>query len=112
MLPGKKSHGYPRLMFKTHFKIFSKVNAVPPKIMPISGTLPNSKIYITDSNMSPVPIGAVGEIIAGGIGIGRGYLNRPELTKERYVPDVFFKERYCQAPAICAGRGQFLSYFL
>jgi amino acid adenylation domain-containing protein/non-ribosomal peptide synthase protein (TIGR01720 family) len=73
----------------THFKIFSKINEKPPKIMPISGTLANSRVYITDSDLNPVPIGAVGEVIAGGVGIGRGYLNRPELTAERYVPDVF-----------------------
>ncbi len=76
----------------THFKIFSKIDAMPSKIMPISGTLPNSTVYITDSDMNPVPIGAVGEVIAGGFGIGRGYLNRPDLTQERYVHDIFTKD--------------------
>ena len=51
--------------------------------------LPNRRLYILDRNMQPVPIGVTGEICIGGTGVGLGYLNRPELTAERFVPDPF-----------------------
>eukprot|EP00833_Pecoramyces_ruminatium_P010738 jgi/Orpsp1_1/1184770/evm.model.c7180000090905.1 len=49
----------------------------------------NCKIYILDKYMKPVPIGVVGEIYIGGYGVGKGYLNRPELTKEKFVENLF-----------------------
>ncbi|ORX77638.1 acetyl-CoA synthetase-like protein [Anaeromyces robustus] len=55
----------------------------------------NSKIYILDKYKKPVPIGVVGYIYIGGFGVGKGYLGRPELTKEKYVkcPYNNYKER-------------------
>eukprot|EP00833_Pecoramyces_ruminatium_P013669 jgi/Orpsp1_1/1187701/evm.model.d7180000059555.1 len=49
----------------------------------------NCKIYILDKYKKPVPIGIVGEIYIGGYGVGKGYLNRPELTKEKFVENPF-----------------------
>ncbi len=51
--------------------------------------IPDLQIYILDRRMEPVPIGATGEIYVGGDGLARCYLNRPELTAERFVPDPF-----------------------
>lgn len=55
----------------------------------IGKVIPNSRLYLLDPFMQPVPIGLPGEIYLGGDGVARGYLNRPELTAERFVPDPF-----------------------
>lgn len=59
--------------------------------IPIGQPPGNVKIYIVDKNMNPVPVGISGEICIGGVGVGRGYLNRPELTAERFIEDPFLK---------------------
>jgi amino acid adenylation domain-containing protein len=51
--------------------------------------LRNIDIYVLDSRMELVSIGMKGELYIGGAGVGRGYLNRPELTAERFLPDPF-----------------------
>ena len=49
----------------------------------------NTQVYILDPRMEPVPIGVVGEIYIAGAGVTRGYLNRPQLTEERFLKDPF-----------------------
>ncbi len=56
---------------------------------PIGRPVQNSKIYLLDSSMRPVPPGVRGEIYIGGEGLAHGYFNRPELTAERFIPDPF-----------------------
>ncbi|KAF9394815.1 hypothetical protein BGX21_010212, partial [Mortierella sp. AD011] len=56
---------------------------------PIGVRIPDLKIYVLSANSQPVPLGAVGELYIGGAGVTRGYLNRPELTAERFLPDPF-----------------------
>ncbi len=50
---------------------------------------PNNTVYILDDNLLPLPIGALGEMWAGGSGVTAGYLNNPKLNRERYHPDPF-----------------------
>jgi amino acid adenylation domain-containing protein len=51
--------------------------------------IPDLQVYILDPNQSPVPIGVVGELYVGGAGVAGGYLNREELTRQKFVRDPF-----------------------
>ncbi|MDJ1184731.1 non-ribosomal peptide synthetase/type I polyketide synthase [Roseofilum casamattae] len=57
--------------------------------VPIGRPIANAQTYLLDSNLQLVPIGVPGEIYIGGAGITRGYLNRPELTEKRFIPNPF-----------------------
>jgi fengycin family lipopeptide synthetase D len=61
--------------------------------LPIGKPLSNYRAYILDRDLQPVPIGATGELCIGGAGIARGYINKPDLTNERFVSDPFLPDK-------------------
>ena len=60
-----------------------------PVQMPIGEVLPGRQVHVLDGNLNPVPMGVVGELYIGGELLARGYVNRPELTAERFIANPF-----------------------
>ncbi len=62
------------------------------KVVLIGRPIPNTQIYLLDRHLQPVPIGVPGELYIGGRGVGQGYLHRPDLTAEKFIPNPFSNE--------------------
>ncbi|HEX8361310.1 MAG TPA: amino acid adenylation domain-containing protein, partial [Longimicrobium sp.] len=76
----------------TTFAITHPVSEVGEGALPLGRPIGNTRVYVLDARGEPVPVGVAGELYIGGVGVALGYLGRPELTAERFVPDPFSGE--------------------
>jgi amino acid adenylation domain-containing protein len=88
--PGRLVNGYGPTEATT-FSVCHLIEDVPEgaSAIPIGKPISNSQAYIVDSSLQQVPIGEPGELYLGGDGLARGYRNRPELNRERFVRNPF-----------------------
>lgn len=83
--------------------------------IPIGRPIANTETYIVDEEMHPVAVGDIGELLIGGEGVARGYLNQPELTAERFLRDPFSDhndERVYRTGDLCRSRPDGVLEFL
>ncbi|HEV3456042.1 MAG TPA: amino acid adenylation domain-containing protein [Thermoanaerobaculia bacterium] len=75
----------------TETTVWSTACAVEPAAgpVPIGGPVAGTRIHVADDHLERTPLGVVGELLIGGAGLARGYLGRPDLTAERFLPDPF-----------------------
>lgn len=60
--------------------------------VPVGAALPNTRLYVLDADLQPQPVGIVGELCIGGAGVGRGYVNDPAQSRQRFLPDPFSRQ--------------------
>ncbi|HSV59711.1 MAG TPA: amino acid adenylation domain-containing protein [Variovorax sp.] len=76
----------------TVFSNFHRLEEPIPPLVPIGKPVANAQVHILDARQRPLPIGVMGEIFISGDGVTQGYLNRPELTAERFLPATTAEE--------------------
>ncbi|WP_454650566.1 amino acid adenylation domain-containing protein [Bradyrhizobium liaoningense] len=71
----------------------TKAPAVATGNVPVGAPLPNTQLYVLNANLQPQPIGVTGELCIGGAGVGRGYVNDPAQSRQRFLPDPFSRQQ-------------------
>ncbi|KYG94634.1 non-ribosomal peptide synthetase, partial [Paenibacillus polymyxa] len=79
----------------TTFSTIYDITEPQTQAIPIGRPIDHSTAYVVNRSLKLQPIGAWGELIVGGDGVGRGYLNRPELTAEKFIKSPFRSGEYC-----------------
>ena len=80
-------YGPTEVSITTHKRLYQRGERRANKS--IGFQIDNSRTYIFNGDMKPIPIGAIGFLFLGGDGVGRGYLNRPDLTEDRFPPNPY-----------------------
>lgn len=80
-------YGITEITVHATYRLLTEVDVRQGGRSPIGERLPELRLYILDGCLAPVPVGVSGELYIGGVGLARGYLGRPGLTAERFVPD-------------------------
>ena len=90
----KRCHSLWNVYGPTETTVWCTIKQVTQDDQPITIGRPidNMQVYILDEFLKPVPVGAIGEIFITGDGMGRGYINRSDLTAERFLPNPFEKD--------------------
>ncbi|HEX8276906.1 MAG TPA: amino acid adenylation domain-containing protein [Longimicrobiaceae bacterium] len=82
-------HGITETTVHDSFRPVTAADVDAGSVSPIGRPLPDGRLYVLDALSEPVPFGVPGEMCVAGAAVTRGYLGRPELTAERFVPDPF-----------------------
>ncbi|NIB61070.1 amino acid adenylation domain-containing protein, partial [Francisella noatunensis subsp. orientalis] len=90
--PKKIINGYGPTESTTFTTFYEITKEIEIESCPIGQPINNRKVYVLDEYRYPVPLGVVGELYIGGAGLARGYLNRDDLTAERFVSNPFATE--------------------
>ena len=97
-LVAKSAQQYPRVEVFNEYgptegtvwaSVYRCTHPLSRQSVPIGRPIANTRLYILDAYGEPVPVGVAGELYIGGAGVTRGYLHRPELTAERFIPDPY-----------------------
>src|SRR4029077_10002146 len=75
----------------TTFSTWHLIESITDTV-PIGKPIANTRVYVLDSKLRPVPVGVAGELHLAGDGLARGYLNRPELTADKFIPNPLAEE--------------------
>ncbi|MBN4004177.1 amino acid adenylation domain-containing protein [Nostoc sp. LPT] len=92
-----RAHSVWNMYGPTETTIWSTCYQIKADGMPLIGQpIANTEIYLLDAYQQPVPVGVAGELYIGGAGVALGYLNRPELTTERFISNPFSQEPHAR----------------
>ncbi|MFS0553781.1 non-ribosomal peptide synthase/polyketide synthase [Brevibacillus sp. 179-C9.3 HS] len=83
------SYGVTEACIDSSYYEETDISSIKSGTVPIGRPLPNMTMYVMDQQLNLQPVGVVGELCIGGAGVARGYLHRPELSQEKFVPNPF-----------------------